>query len=173
MSVPSLTVTNKCQRPTPNFCQVKPTLLGQQGWATLCEEHWGQSGFHSLPLTEAQKFHHLVRVVCMTLPEVSKRLGVLSVGKTTPTKLQDKSPHLNTDTSISARLPSSAKGSSAEEMRVLTTQTGNRVLSGSGNHRPEDGYWSQSPLENRDFRTRLEILEPQSIHCGTGLTDIQ
>lgn len=102
-----------------------------------------------------------------------EEVGVLSVGKTTPTKLQDKPPHLNTDTSISARLPSSAKGSSAEEMRVLTTQTGNRVLSGSGNHRPEDGYWSQSPLENRDFRTRLEILEPQSIHCGTGLTDIQ
>lgn len=138
----------------------------------------GTVRFHSLPLSEPQQFHHLVRVVCMTFQPLQlvrgvEEVGVLSVGKTTPTKLQDKPPHLNTDTSIPARLPRSAKGSSAEEMRVLTTHTGNRVLSGSGNHHPEDGYWSQSPLENRDVRTRLEILEPQSLHCGTGLTDIQ
>lgn len=123
MSVSSLTFTHKCQRSTPNFCQVKPTLLGQRRRATLCEKHWGWSGFHALPLSEAQQFHHLVWVV-----RGVKKVGVLSVGKTAPTKLQDKPPRLNTDTSIPARLPCSAKGSSAEEMRVLTTHTGNSAL---------------------------------------------
>lgn len=164
MSVSSLTFTCKCQRPTPNFCQVKPTLLGQRGWATLCEEHWGQSGFHSLPLSEAQQFHHLVRVVYKTLPASSagqrcqRGWGSVSRKDDAHETSRQATPPEFRGTPIPARLHRSAKGSSAEKMRVLTTHTGNRVLSGPGNHHPEDGYWRQSPLENRDFRTSLESL---------------
>lgn len=100
--------------------------------------------------------------------EVSKRLGFDSHETS-----RQATPPEYIGMLIPDPLPRSAKGNSAEEMRVLTIHTGNRVLSGPGNHHPEDGYWSQSPLENRDFKTRLEILEPQSIHCPTGLTDIQ